>query len=263
MTTRRFRRTTGLLPRLGNALWQGMRWLMRHPQPVVALALMLATGWWGWGAMTRSDAFRVTEIRLPPTSALRVPESLIGQNLWTVDLKGLADHLKAQQPHLKRVRVIRQPPNTIQIEVLERPVAAQLKLGQWHRVALDGFILPEAKSKPWDALTMLKGVDHPQAALAVGRENASPRLHGALRLVASLRRSPVLIGHQVTTVDVGDATQLTFVIDDRIEVRCGSEDELRTHLERLRAVLRLVVAQHLAVRYIDVRFSDPVIGPRT
>ena len=48
-----------------------------------------------------------------------------------------------------------------------------------------------------------------------------------------------------------------------VEVRCGAEADLATHLDRLQAVLKVIRRRSLAVRYIDLRFQEPVIGPRS
>jgi hypothetical protein len=64
-------------------------------------------------------------------------------------------------------------------------------------------------------------------------------------------------------VDVSDPQQVSLVIDDDLDIRCGSDQALDLHLARLQAVLRMVARQKLPIRYIDVRFPEPVIGPRT
>ena len=240
-----------------------LRWTVRHPQPVMVLLIIVGTGAGVWHLMTRSRAFEVTTIQLPPQSSLQVPTSVLGSNLWTVDVQALARHLKTQDSQAKYIRVLRQPPHTLQIEVQDRRPLAQLRLDQWYQVAGDGFILSRGHAQPWEHLPVIAGVGDPKTPLKVGQENASPRLHQALRLVVALRRSAVLRGRQLTQVDVSHASGLTFVMDDALEVRCGSESELRRSLERLQTVLRVVTRQSVAARYVDVRFRDPVIGPTT
>ncbi len=263
MARRRARRVKGLLPRLLAGLWRGVVWFVRHPQPLVVLAVLAAALLGVWRVVTQSEAFRITTIQLPSDSTLEAPHSLIGHNLWTVDLAAVARELQAQQPRLKHVRVIRDLPNTLRVEVAERMPVAQLRLGQWYAVAADGFILPGASAKPLAGLPVLKGLQTPKGSFKAGRENTDGHLRAALQIVSRLQRAPVLEGHQLATVDVGDARQLTFVIDDGTEIRCGSPAELAAHLERLGPVLQMVARQQLAIRYIDLRFNDPVIGPST
>jgi len=216
-----------------------------------------------WRGMQQSEAFRITDVRLPReigaaaisrglplNSSLRAPD-VLGQNLWRIDVQALAASLQSQQSLLKRVRVIRIPPGTLQVEALERTPVAQVHRGQWYRVDSDGVVLPPPSATPHDRLVILRGLDKTNEHLSL-----------ALRLVARLRRAPALVGHRLTAVDVSRPEQLRFVMDDEVEVRCGGEDALPAHLERLRPVLHRVARNQLAVRYIDLRFPDPVVGPQ-
>jgi len=228
---------------------------------VIALTAACVFGFWRFA--TRSEAFRITAIRVPADGSVEVPEGLIGRNLWMVDLDKLAATLRTTHPNLKRLRVIRRLPNALEIEVLTRSPTAQLRLRQWHAVDRDGFILSEGRPTPWENLTLLTGLTPDQPPLKAGSENASQRLHEALRILAHLRRAPALTGHRLTAVDVSDPKHVTFVLDDELEVRCGSLQEFETHLTRLRTVLHHIARQDVAIRYIDVRFNEPVISPKT
>lgn len=262
MRRRRVRTSSGVIPQLARALWRGLVWVWRHPQLVIVVAALAGGGVAMWRVVTTSEAFRVTEIRVPEGSGLRVSESVIGQNLWQVDVARLAEELTAQRPQLKRVRVIRRPPHTLEVEVLERTPVAQLQLGQWYAVDEEGFILPDGRAKPFESLPALKGVQPAKGSLKAGRANAAPRLQEALRIVAMLRRSSALCGRAVSAIELTQARHVRFVLDDALEVRCGEVAALETHLARLRLVLDVVAQRPMEVAYIDMRFADPVIGAK-
>ncbi|MBI3087984.1 MAG: FtsQ-type POTRA domain-containing protein [Candidatus Omnitrophica bacterium] len=228
-----------------------IRWAVRSPQAWLLPGLLGLSLLGLWRGMQQSEAFRITDVRLPLNSSLRVPDAVLGQNLWRIDVQALAQALQSQQPLLKRVRVIRIPPGTLQIEALERAPVAQVRLGQWYRMDSDGVVLPPGSATPHDRLVVLRGLD-----------KTNERLPLALRLAARLRRVPALVGHRLTAVDVSRPEQLRFVIDEDVEVWCGGEEALPDHLERLRPVLHRVARNQLAVRYIDLRFPDPVVGPQ-
>ena len=50
---------------------------------------------------------------------------------------------------------------------------------------------------------------------------------------------------------------------DDMEIRCGSEEELDEQLGRLKTALDQISRHKISVRYIDVRFQEPVVSPRT
>lgn len=213
--------------------------------------------------MRRADAFRVTRVELPerPPFALRQP--LIGSNLWEVNLQALANDLKAQHPSLQDVRVIRRLPSTIRIEAIPRRPVAVARAGSWYPVDAAGFLLPEPSGLPPEHLVRLTGLPR---ALNVGKDNADERLQLALRVLQQVHRAPPLVATHVTEVNVADDHEIRFLLDlsgEETEVRCGSEAELIGQLSRLHAALKVMTKQQLPARYIDVRFPELVIGPRT
>lgn len=261
---RRRHASAGALPALLRAIGRSLRWFWEHPQPAAVLLIVggaLSAGWW---TVEHSDAFRVTAITFSPADVtFDVPKSVLGQRLWDVDLEGLARQLKAQRPTLKRVRVIRLAPNTLHIESLARLPVAQVRLGSWFCVDEEGYILPDGRPAPADELVVLRGVDRAAAPLKTGRQQTGEAMGRALRLLARLQRAPELAGHRLVSIDAGDPEQLIFTIDDDVEIRCGGEADLAAHLDRLHVVLKQVASRSLSIRYIDVRFHDPVIAPKT
>jgi len=264
----------GLLPRLGQ--WMrvlGMA-LIRYPQPFMVGALLLGMSWTFWSYARHAEAFRITRVVLPPDSTLKLPEPLIGTNLWQTDLRALAMDLKSQQPWLKEVRVTRQAPNGLEIAVIPRVPVAQVHLDRWYPVDAEGFILPQVSAVPVKGFVQIVGCER-SGNVKIGKVNSDERLRAALHTLRMLRRTPILVSRQVTEVNVADPQQIRFLIDrpatpfggvpagGEIEVRCGSDAELEAHLKRLHTALKAVTKQSLVVRYIDVRFAEPVIGPRS
>lgn len=253
----------GVIPTALAAIGTGLRWLLAHPQWLLTLLMLGGMGWAAGQVIASSEAFRVTQIRLPPESTLRVPKSsLIGRNIWAVDIHGLARDLKAQQPHFKVLRVVRVLPQTLQVEAVERRPVAQVLLRSWHPVDQEGYLLPPSGTAPAEKLVILRGVEDPKAPLAAGTYNTGERLRRSLKLIDQLRASASLAGHTLSVLDAADPEQITFVLDEGVEVRCGSQRQLTKDLKRLRSVLQQVAKHELNVRYIDLRFQDPVIGPR-
>jgi cell division septal protein FtsQ len=201
-------------------------------------------------------------VRLPSEPALKLTEPLIGHNLWDVNVSSLADSLMRQQPQLKRVRAIRVIPNTIEIEVVRRVPAGQIRLGQWHAVDDEGFVFPAVDAQPRADLIAIKGVEESKPAIRPGQVSENAQLQAALRVIARLKQAPALPGLKVAAVDVRDPHQINVLLDQDIEVRFGGEGDLLAQLGRLRAVAKMITKDPLAVRYVDVRFADPVIGPR-
>lgn len=278
MTSRKRRqRARGLIPWLGHGLLALGRVLVSHPQPFLMSGLLLLSGWALWSHVERADAFRITQVIPPSQSSLKLPDGVLQANLWRVDIRALADELKQQQPWLKEVRVVRRLPNALRIDAIARVPVAQVRLDRWYPLDREGFILPQGRAEPAAQLVRVAGLDRSAVALKTGTRNTDDRLSLALRVLEKLRRAPPSIARRLTEINVADPQQIRFVMDlpappqhvggaqagGETEIRCGSETELDAHLARLRAALKAMATQPLDVRYIDVRFSDPVIGQRT
>ena len=266
------RRIIGLFPHAGRAVWTAARWVLRHPGPFLA-AGGLAAGLWALGRyVQRAELFRIAHVELPAGVSLRVRESLMGDNLLTLDIRALAEEVTRQQPDVKQVRVVRRLPNTLRFEAIPRLPVAQVRLdpatsgggaGRWYAVDREGFILPEGSAEPSGGLLRVVGFEGGSSTLRAGRENTDERLRLALRVAVSLRRTAPAIARRLTQLNVSDPRQIRFLLDGATEVRCGSEAELSAHLERLEGALKAIARHPVDVGYIDVRFQEPVIHPRT
>ncbi|MDP3722231.1 MAG: cell division protein FtsQ/DivIB [Candidatus Omnitrophota bacterium] len=257
---RRRRRVRGLAPLLVERVKALGRWLLHHPHPFL-LAVGLTAALWAVATYAQqTEAFRIHTVQWPPETSFELREPLIGKNLWAVDLVGVAEELRRQQPWLKEVRVVRQLPDTLQIDAVPRQPAAQVWLKQqWFPVDREGFILPWGSREPASGLVRLVGFQPSAGALRLGADNTNERLQLGLRVLEALQRAPTSIARRVTELDVADPQQIRFLLDD-VEVRCGAEADLAAHLDRLQAVLKIIHRQSLAVQYIDLRFQEPVIG---
>ena len=264
MGARRRRRLIGIMPRLGRACWAAGRWSLRHPGSFLLIAGLSAGGWTLWGFAQRAEVFHIVQVDVPAGSSLQIRRPLIGENLLTLDLGALAEELTRQQPELKEVRIVRRLPDTLTIRPIPRVPVAQVRLGQWHPVDEDGFILPAGSAEPAEQLVRLAGFERGGSRLGAGQESRDERLRLALRVLAALQRTRSLMARRLTEVDVSDPQQIRFFIDGgATEIRCGSEAELDAHLERLAATLKAIDRHPFDVGYIDVRFQEPVIHPRT
>jgi cell division septal protein FtsQ len=230
---------------------------------LVLALLLVAAGMLFWHAARRGDAFAISSVQLPEEPGFTIPAWVMGTNLWELDLRALSEHLKSQQPGLKDVRVTRRPPNRVQIEAVARVPVAQVQVGDWHLVDAEGFILPASDPNGVEGMIRLLGVSAGSPTLRAGTVNHSDRLRVALRAAEMARRRAAARESQITAVDATNPRDLRLTLSDGAEVRCGSIDELETHLSRLDEALQALASRPMSVRSIDVRFDEPLIEPAT
>lgn len=256
------RRVRGVLPRAVEGVRAAIRWTTGHPQPFLAAVAAAVILWSLVGFAQRTAAFKVAAVQWPAQPPLTLKEPLVGTNVWQVNLRAVAEELKRQQPSLKAVRVTRQLPNRIRIDAVPRMPVAQLRLDRWYAVDREGFILPAGQAVPEEGLVRLAGIER-SSGVKAGQESRDDRVRLGLRVIQLLRTRAPQLGRRLTEVNVADLQGIRFVLDDAMEIRCGSEAELDAHVRRLRETLRTIAKQQLTVQYIDLRFQEPVVAPRS
>lgn len=252
-------RRRGLIPLLLGGLWRLAGFAWRQKGQAAAAAALAAVLWSLWTFAQRADVFQIAEVQVVPAEALAAPEGFVGRSLWAVNLRATAQELQQRHPHLKAVRVIRRLPNVLRIEAIERVPIAQVSVEsqgpqgrqvRWHPIDPEGIVLPAAAGSTRD-LPRVLGV----------RGGAPMAL--ALSVLDAVRAAQPGLPRRIATIDVGDPHQIRLITEDDVEVRCGAPEELPEQLGQLRAVLRALDRRQTAARYIDLRFGEPVVAPRT
>ena len=115
----------------------------------------------------------------------------------------------------------------------------------------------------FDATLMAEGRPSSGAlqGLLVGVTLTDGMAKKALALMGIIKRSNVLKKHVLTKVDVTDSKNVSFYVDQTLEIKIG-ESHWIERLKILEQTLKSVTLDPSKIRYIDLRFDDVVIGPR-
>lgn len=176
--------------------------------------------------------------------------SLLGRNIFKVNLPNLQEEISRKHPELLSTSVRREFPNKVKIFVVPRLPVAQVQDGGTYLVDQDGIILPYVSS-PSSFTTALPLV------VGVGERKG---LQEALHFTSSLHQLPELARY-VRIIDVSDENNLSFRTPEGLEVRVGSGDfkEKLKLFDRTRVTLGDRMKE---IKYLDLRFDEVVIGSR-
>ena len=84
----------------------------------------------------------------------------------------------------------------------------------------------------------------------------------AIELLNRIKKSKFLSGYSANTIDAGDVRNILLYLKNGVEVRMGGED-FEDRLDVLQKTLRDTRLVMDKIKYIDVRFKDVVIGPKS
>ena len=187
-------------------------------------------------------------------------ESYKGKNIFKVNLNEAAASLSARFPDAKDVIAKRALPDKLLIVVNFRKPVALLLDAKYFAVDREGYLLSHSAVSSSGALPAISGIDIKYNGRFI-KKIESKNLKITLELLDEIKRSRLPPGYRLTTIEAGDIKNLSFYLNDILEIRIGYEN----FGQRLRLLKKTLKDPRFAVekiRYIDLRFEDIVISPR-
>ena len=181
-----------------------------------------------------------------------------GRNIFGIDINSLSAQIKRDSPAIKNAIVKRMLPNKLEIDIIPRIPVAKIQSLRDFSVDRAGVVLPpDIKT---GKLPLIRGFSmwlRPK----VGTRLENPKIQSAFLLLDALEESSTLSDYTVTAIDVSSYRNLSFYLENGIEVKIGSEDFL-DRLNRLKTTLAKPGLDKENIKYIDLRFEGVVIVPK-
>ena len=95
----------------------------------------------------------------------------------------------------------------------------------------------------------------------MGRSFNSDQLNKVFKLLSAINETDLLSEHDLGSIEASDYRNLSFYIEDGIEVKIGSDD-FKKRLGLLKRTFSDQRVDKSEIRYIDLRFDDVAIGPK-
>ena len=191
-------------------------------------------------------------------------EEIKDTNIFLVDLNTLKEKLEASHSEYKDVVVRRLLPNKVIVKAGLRKAVAQIRSDRYYFVDRDGVLLPDVKNFPEANLPIIIGMGVNLARVQASRikDFEKDNLGKALRLINEMQAIDELSGQTLKVVDITDPGNLTFSFEGtNVEIKIGNSD-FRERLHVLTTLLDQLGPDINEFKYIDLRFEDPIVGPR-
>lgn len=215
-------------------------------------------------SLRNSPYFKLSDIKIidsQGTSGLKAGELLglyKGRNIFTMDINSIASRIKSEHSGIKQVYVKRMLPDTLEIDVIPRVPIAVLKSHELFPIDRSGMVLsPEVKNEGLPVITGLSFWLKPRS----GQKTESQRVESAFRLIDALKEVCLPKSYKVTEINAANHKNLSFYFENGIEVKIGGED-FPERLKMLKTTLARRALDKGTIKYIDLRFTDVVIGPK-
>ncbi|MDE2214939.1 MAG: FtsQ-type POTRA domain-containing protein [Candidatus Omnitrophica bacterium] len=213
--------------------------------------------------LTTSPLFAVKDVRIERSIQFISPAVLTGikgTNIFEVDIDQLGRRIRRRYPYIAQLRVVRQLPNRILILAKKRDPLMQIYYrNKFLLLDTEGVALYYTLEPARLPLVYGVPVDN---WLFLGGTVQGPQLSKVIEVLNVFKRSPYLRQWRIHTVQAGNLAKIDLLVGRDLHVildQDNTEEEI--------AQLQMLAASHKIdlnkVKYIDLRFNEPVIADHT
>ena len=219
--------------------------------------------------------FKVKQTDIESNIALSrsLKEEIVGESLFTLDIKSISSQLLRENPGCKKIYVIKKFPSTVIIDAKKRGFFVQVKAKKFYPLDREAVVLTEGRLTPYEHLISIEsGIN--TRSFSIGDEVSDKRLEAAFNLIDTLEKKGFLNEFSVESVNSANLAAMYFLIDTSgfFDDETSGQKDLRVIIgdrdfSRRLSLLKGVINQELkeklsSVEYIDLRHRKVYVGFR-
>lgn len=207
-----------------------------------------------------TDYFSIKEVMTNAEKPLDFSE-LEGRNIFALNLKKITQQLSSAYPHYKKIRLIRVLPDKLYADFIRRHPLASLKLERYYCIDEDFVLFAGCAALD---LPQICGLEKKLGGCRPGQRCNFLELAIAFNIIKEKELNPFLKDYKIRKIYLANAGNNTFFLESLqgnsrwIEVKIGRE-KFREKLGILSGILFELGKDLSRIKYIDLRFSEPVI----
>lgn len=211
-------------------------------------------------AFVNADIFKVKMIKIESALSFiqyRDIGSIRGKSIFKVNLKDIQANLTAKYPQMAEIRIIKEYPDQISIEAKKRLPFAQI-LVRNRVVILDqkGVVLSESL-KSDDRLPFINGMKGNY--FRIGLPIRGPQMACALEILRYYRIEKSLTAFPLTSIHVLNLSEVFLTLNSNLIIKVD-KDHVEQKIKLLGFMLSRGDLELSQIKYIDLRFKEPVLG---
>jgi len=189
---------------------------------------------------------------------LRSLRDLKGTNIFKIDIVKIDHQIAQRYPYIDELRVVRQLPDRILILAKKREPLMQIYFKRKYLlldtegVALYYVLQPTA-------LPQVYGIPLERDWMFLGGRIQGPELSKVVEILNSFKQSPYLRRWRIHTVQAGNLSKIDLAVGENMHVILD-QDDTQDKIELLQMMVSSNKINLNQVKYIDLRFKEPVIA---
>jgi len=213
---------------------------------------------------SRMDYFKVRSVAIDPSLQFinkHDLKNLMGKNIFAVDLKAVQRKLNYKYPQASKLKAIRRFPNQILILAKRRVAFAQLQI-QNKTVVLDReAVILSLEEEEDKNLPVIAGAKFNDPELVLGMPLRGSGIGLTLKIIKLFKANSSLASYSIKGVNIENLSKIYFTLSNRLDIIID-RDKIAQKIRILGVVLGQDRLDLKDVKYIDLRFKEPIIGKK-
>jgi hypothetical protein len=221
--------------------------------------------------LTSSPLFAVKDVVIDRSIQfidLRALKDLKGANIFRVDINRIDRQISQRYPYIDQLRVMRQLPDRILVLARKREPLMQIYSKKKYLILDTQGVALYYIAQP-AFLPQVYGIPLERNWPNLGRPFQGPELAKAVEILNAFRQSPYLRKWRIFSVQAGNLSKIDLGVmpDTRRGATAGEnmhimldQDDTQDKIEWLRMLVSSNKIDLNKVKYIDLRFKEPVIA---
>jgi len=211
--------------------------------------------------LTSSPLFEVKDVMIDRSIQfidLRSLKNLKGKNIFKIDIKRLERQISERYPYIAQLRVVRQLPDRILVLAKKREPLMQIYFKKKYLLLDTQGVALYYTLQPAD-LPQVYGIPLERDWLFLGRTIRGPELNKVVDILNSFKASPYLGRWRIHAVQAGNLSKIDMLVGENMHVILD-QDDTQDKIELLQMLISANKINLNQVKYIDLRFKEPVIA---
>ena len=220
----------------------------------IAIAIIVG---YSWKKLRSLEYFKIKDVIANESKASEF-SYLIGRNIFNIDLRNESNYISELYPNYYKIRLIRVLPNRVFVNFVVRRPLAIVKLYRYFIVDENRVLFDQRTGSQVSDLPVIVGLETKIFGAKSGKKYNARELELALDIIKELNNNKTLRDYKIKVVDVSKPVNTLLFLEGGLEIRIGEED-FKNRFSLLNTLLVNIKNDLHNIKYIDLRFKEPVI----
>ena len=211
-----------------------------------------------------TDYFKIQSVVIDPSLQFinKVDlKDVFGKNIFSIDLAAVQRKLSYRYPQAAHLKLVKRFPSQLLIIAKKRVPIARAKIqGQVITLDEEGVIL-SINDRDDASLPNVVGVSAENSPLVLGLPLKGANLWAALKIIKHFGLEQGLAVYSIKEINIENISKIYFLLSNSVQIIIDRE-EIAHNIKVLGVILSQRQFEFQQVKYIDLRFKEPIIGKK-